>query len=258
MEKPAPSPSVTAVPELLCYPVDINPPAIIPARADRDWMDATNQRFAYRCIPMTIANASGWELLLPISFEAVWEGDTRPAGIGLMSDGDPRQLERVVTSHFGEGVLTFHTGYLFRTSPGWALWARGAPNSAKQDIFPLEGLVETDWLPFSFTMNWRFTRPARVRFEAGEPFCFITPIPHALLDDIQPSIRSLDEDPALKKANMEWQKSRMTFNEKLAKLDPETVKQGWQRNYVRGQSLTEERPKFHLSKRKLKAPKSED
>ena len=36
---------------------------------------------------------------------------------------------------------------------------------------PLVGLIETDWLPFPFTMNWVFTRPGRVRLEKGEPFC---------------------------------------------------------------------------------------
>ena len=62
-------------------------------------------------------------------------------------------LSRFVISHFGSGVLTFHAGYLFRTPPGWAVWARGAPNTVKDGIVPLDGLVETDWLPFTFTMN---------------------------------------------------------------------------------------------------------
>ncbi|MGH1560190.1 DUF6065 family protein [Caulobacter segnis] len=28
------------------------------------------------------------------------------------------------------GVVTFHTGYLFRTPPGWSLMAMGPPNHA--------------------------------------------------------------------------------------------------------------------------------
>ena len=71
-------------------------------------------------------------------------------------------------------MLTFHPGYLFRTPPGWSMWAMGPPNHIKDGIQPLAGLVETDWLPFPFTMNWIFTRPGTVRFEKGEPFCFIT------------------------------------------------------------------------------------
>jgi Family of unknown function (DUF6065) len=30
---------------------------------ERAWMDATDQRFAYRCLPLNIANAHGWEIL---------------------------------------------------------------------------------------------------------------------------------------------------------------------------------------------------
>jgi hypothetical protein len=52
-------------------------------------------------------------------------------------------------------VLSFHPGYLFRTDPEWAVWCRGAPNSHKDGIVALDGLIETDWLPFFFTMNWR-------------------------------------------------------------------------------------------------------
>src|SRR5690606_30494589 len=34
-----------------------------PAPRERTWMDATDQRYAYRCLPLDIANAHGWELL---------------------------------------------------------------------------------------------------------------------------------------------------------------------------------------------------
>ncbi len=43
-------------PRLVAYPVEADPPPIEPARASRPWMDATDQRFAYRCIPLSIAN----------------------------------------------------------------------------------------------------------------------------------------------------------------------------------------------------------
>jgi hypothetical protein len=147
------APAIVSPPELLCYPTEPDPPRIVAARADRDWMDATDARFAYRCTPLAIANASGWELLLPFSFDATWMGGAERSAILIHShDGDPR-CARMVTSHFGNGVLTFHTGWLFRTPPGWAVWARGSPNSSKRNIAPLEGIVETDWLPFTFTMN---------------------------------------------------------------------------------------------------------
>ncbi len=179
-------PKALATPELICYAVDQDPPKIVPARASRDWMDLTNQRYANRCIPLLIANASGWEILCPFDFDAYWHGGQDKEAITFHSR-DSERLPRLVSSHFAHGVVTFHVGYVFRTSPGWAIWARGAPNTAKPRIVPLEGIVETDWLPFTFTMNWRFTRTGRVRFSKDEPICFLTLVyPHALIDDVDP------------------------------------------------------------------------
>jgi hypothetical protein len=177
-----------SIPDLHRYREYPDPPPIVPGRPDRAWMDATTERFAYRCTPLPIANSSGWELTLPMSFIATWNGGRDLADVQIKSlDGDAR-LPTVVGSVFGHGVLTFHPGYHFRTSPGWALWVRGAPNTLKDGVVALEGLVETDWLPFTFTMNWRFTRPTTVRFDKGEAFCFLVMTPHGMLDEVQPVV----------------------------------------------------------------------
>jgi hypothetical protein len=239
-------------PQLVCYPVEPDPPAIEPARAARDWMDRTDQRYAYRCLPLSIANASGWEILCPIAFEARWDGSDGRTGITIRSAEDPARAGRLATSHFGHGILTLHTGYLFRTSPGWALWVRGAPNTAKRNLVPLDGVVETDWLDFPFTMNWRFTRSGSVGFEKGEPFCFITPMPHAVIDRVQPELRQLDADPELKVAYEARSRGRAEFNAGLDARDPEAVARGWQRHYMRGEDAKGRQADFHLTKRRVR------
>lgn len=211
-------------------------------------MDDTADRFAYRCTPLSIANASGWEITCPESFTATWEGDIAQDGIAVTPN------VRFAVSHFGAGVLTFHPGYLFRTSPGWALWARGAPNADKDGIVPLDGLVETDWLPFTFTMNWRFTRPGTVRFEKGEPFCFVTLFPHALIESVQPQLADLADDPQLKAHHDAWSTDRLAFNAGLASGDPEAVAQQWQRKYMKGEEPSGCPLPHHRHKRRLAAP----
>jgi len=240
-------------PELACYRISKDAPAIVPGGSDRRWMDESHQRFAYRCTPLSIANASGWEILNPRRFSASWDGDLSVRGVTVQSDdGSP-----AAQSHFGEGVLTFHTGYLFRTNPGWAVWARGVPNLVKDGIAPLDGLVETDWLQLPFTMNWRFTRPGTIQFEAGEPFCFITLTPHAQLDHIAPKLATLDDNPDLKAAYRAWSTSRSQFLTKLKSGDVDVVKEGWQRHYIRGQGPDQQgTAHYHLSKRKLRAPEA--
>lgn len=229
-------------------------PRVVPARSDRPWMDGTPDRFAYRCTPLSIANASGWEILCPAAFTARWEGDVGFSGVSIQWDEVAAPYFAV--SHFGAGVLTFHTGYLLRTPPGWAVWVRGAPNSAKGRLVPLDGLVETDWLPLPFTMNWRFIEPGEVRFEEGEPFCFVTLFPHGQIDAVQPRFSRLEDQPDLKQHYDEWTASRLAFNAGLALGDEEVLARGWQKRYMRGESPCGRPPPFHRHKRRLAELKS--
>jgi hypothetical protein len=247
---------LSSLPELRCFREYADPPEIIPGRAERGWMDATTQHFAYRCTPLSIANTSGWELILPGSFSATWHGGHLVSDVVIKPTYEHFKLGPVVESVFGHGTITFHPGYLFRTSPGWALIARGAPNTVKDGVVALEGLVETDWLPFTFTMNWRFTRPGTVYFEKGECFCFISLVPHAVLDEIVPRISDFSEDQNIKVAYDAWRQGRAEFQARIGRGDVEAIKQGWQRDYVHGRDPSGlSVPTFHLAKRKLQHPR---
>lgn len=243
------------VPRIECFPEYEGAPPIIPGKPERDWMDATTNRFAYRCTPLPIANASGWDVVMPFALEATWTGGNAVSDLFLRSADASANIEQVAGSVFGHGILTFHPGYLFRTSPGWALNVRGAPNTVKDGIAPLEGLVETDWLPFPFTMNWRFTRPGTVCFSKGESFCFIAPAPHSIMDAIVPEVVSFESEPDLRRAYDEWRRLRSEFQVRIARNDPEAIKQGWQRDYVHGRDPSgHSEPVFHVSRRRLRAP----
>jgi hypothetical protein len=244
--------------KLICYKVDPNAAEMVPGRPDRDWMDQFGDRHPYRCLPLVVANTTGWELLCPASFTATWNGGMRQADIRLDPDDDtsPQTLARWALSHFAGGVLTFHTGYLFRTEPGWDLWVGGAPNWIKDGIQALSGIVETDWLPFPFTMNWRFTRPGMVQFTKGEPFCMVMPVPHASIDEVQPIIKRIEDEPELHQDYRAWGDSRNKFLTDLRTPDSEAVKQGWQRDYFKGQTpMGQMGPETHINRRRLKVPR---
>ncbi len=247
------------MPTFRMYPLQTPCLEIVPGHFQRDWMGKTQDRHAYRCLPMTVANCSGWELLSPCSFEASWDGQDNMTSISLRVLDGYAHLDTLASSHFGHGILSIRPGYVFVTDPGWGVIVRGAPNFPKDGIHPLEGLVETDWLPFSFTMNWKFTRPGTVRFDKGDPLAFVVPTPHRLLDDIQPEIHNLNDDPDLYRRYAEWREKRDEFIRKLSDWDPDTVKQGWQRNYSRGihpDGSPASRP--HVLKRALKPPRTSD
>jgi hypothetical protein len=205
-----------------------------PGKPSRDWMDNTTEQFAYRCLPLTIANAAGWELLLPCDVTAEWNGGRELKDMTVTHSDEAWGKPGFAGSHFGHGVLTFHTGYLIRTAPGVSTLVRGAPNWPRHGITALEGLVETDWLPFSFTMNWMFTAPGKVTLRAGEPFCFLAPVEVAALEATRPSIVPIDAAPEEAELLKQWSALRSDFNARLAAHEPDAVKQRWQKWYTRG------------------------
>jgi hypothetical protein len=238
--------------DLICYLHPGWAPLIRPAPATRAWMDETPEAFAYRCLPLNIANAHGWELLAPCGFDATWTGEAGVDAVTITPAPDAKP-ERLPVSLFGQGVLTFHVEGIFRTPPGWNLWVGGSPNRAKDGIAPLTGIVETDWSPFTFTMNWRFTRPGhRIHFDALEPICFLFPVERAAIEAFSPKFEPLDADPATKERFQAWSRARDAFHERMRLDPPRTPADRWQKHYYRGvdaagESLVDDhRSKLHL------------
>jgi hypothetical protein len=261
--------------QLIAYEIDPCPEAsLTTAPVDRAWMDETLQRSAYRCLPLAIANQAGWFLHCPATFHAVWDGGptrdnvrvefeargarlpTNPWAISVDSvtvSAMAAARDDHITSHFGAGTVTFTIPFLFRTPPGINLWVKGPTNWIKDGAQALEGVVETDWLPSTFTMNWKLTRPHYpVRFEKGEPVCMLVPVPRGLAEGLTPVRRPLKSDAALNREYRDWLKSRQDFILGLEQGVPGTVKRGWQRDYVHGVTASGARAAEHQTKLNLK------
>lgn len=217
------------------FVIDGAPLDIRPASRRRDWMDETMRAFAYRCVPLTMANTHGWEIRCPHGFEAEWDGGSTPEAVRITADDATEPMHAL--PHFGHGILSFSHEVIFRTPPGYNLWVTGPVNRPKDAIAPLSGLVEADWMPFTFSMNWRFTRPnTPVRFEKGEPYCHLFPVPRGLVGSIQPSIEDIDTQPEMRR-QYEIGKRKREFRRVVEHLrpgfeSPEKMRfQGW---YARG------------------------
>ncbi len=218
--------------KLIAY--EINPNSGIPlkpARRDRKWMDDTHQKFAYRCLPMVIANQFGWEVLSRHQIKATWNGGSQKNDMTVeVLRGDGPCL---FSSHFGSGVLTFSLPYLFRTPEGWNLMVRGPTNWPKDGIVALDGVVETDWAHETFTMNWKFTRACTVEFDIGDPVCMVHPIQRGLIEMFEPTIEQLGSEPELRQRYLEWSSGRGRFNQGLADQEQPFVERGWEKDYFR-------------------------
>jgi hypothetical protein len=242
-EKPLP-------PEFTCYDLADPAPELRPAPSERDWMDATPLGFAYRCLPLTVANALGWEYLCPSAVEAVWDGGPELSSVRIHSEAP----QHFAISHFGSGILTFQLNGLFRTAPGTALFVGGPINRPKDAITALTGIVETDWSPFTFTMNWQFTRPGTiVSFDDEEPIATLFPIDLSALEGLAPVQRPISSQPRLDAEWRAWSASRTLFNKGLGEPGSAARVDKWQKHYHRGTRVDGSHPDAtHRTKLKLR------
>jgi hypothetical protein len=225
-------------------------PHIRRAPRERTWMERTNDKFAYRCLPLAIANQHGWEVYFSTKVSFQWNG------------GDAVSDVQVISSHFnfaqslfGYGIISFHIGHVVRTDPGYDLYISGSPNRFKPGVQPLTGIVETSWSPYTFTMNWRIMNVNRViEFEAGEPFCFFFPVQRNLIEEAEVSTHSISDDPALEKEAAQFTQKRAQH---VQRTNAGTADAGWQKDYFQGKmpsGAEPDSPDRHRTKLRLHSP----
>jgi hypothetical protein len=237
--------------KLNAYSVSESPFRIVNGERNRAWMSDTTDRYAYRCLPLLIANQAGWDLLCPANFRARWNGGRDKDAVSFEFDEGTAD-EKFVSSHFGYGVITFSVGYLFQTQKTHNLWVKGPPNMPKDGISALEGIVETDWAPYTFTMNWKITRPDHdIGFEEGEPICRVVPFPRHYLSKFTPRVADLGENRELSDQYGQWSRSRQEFILDLKRRGTEAHERKWQRLYMHGKDQTEEPYAGHQTKLQL-------
>jgi hypothetical protein len=253
-------------PEIIAYevagPMKIS---IVRAPMRRDWMNETESRFAYRCLPMVIANQMGWWILNQVEFEVTWNGGPLTSDVSITMPGEQPGFGEVpadqcVVSNFGTGIITFRIPYLFRTPPGTNLWVRGPANYCKDGVQALEGIVEADWSYSTFTMNWKLTRPNHaIHFAVGEPICQLLPFERQFVEKFHPWVDDIQRDEDLARAYVHWTQRRGQFIHDLAIEGSEAQKQQWQHEYFEGLSpagtpVEQHQTKLHLAEFVRRSP----
>lgn len=220
---------------LIAFITRDNAPRITPAPVGRAWMSEIRAGSPTRCLPMLMANQSGWELRNRCAFTATWIGEEN--GVDVLVAPDVPGTDRYMPlSHFGSGILTWHLPMVFRTPPGYNLLARGPANYPKDAVCPLEGIVETDWASASFSMSWKLTRKLMpVRFEVDEPICMIVPQRRGELEEFAPEIRPIESEDDLRAKHELFLRSRDAGKqiEQLARVAA-GERAEWQGDYTRG------------------------
>lgn len=166
---------------LMVGPGDSLPAHVDPSAREREW-------FApgfYHCLPLSMANMLGWTLHNKVGFTARWNGADSATGLDITQ---PEGAKWAV-SYFGYGIITVWPRIFIETSPGVNTLIKAVPNYFKDAVVPMEGLIETDWMRSSFTLNLKITRPGvDIAFEQGEPLVQLVPYPRHFIESFDAQI----------------------------------------------------------------------
>ena len=154
----------------------------------RDWFTP----HFYKCLPLSIANMQGLAFSSPFSFDIFWNGGSKTDSISfnVYNDSGIPSFEKMnhvyVSSEFAHGIFTMHFPLILKTPPNVNLMTIAPPNYPLPGISPMSGVVETDNLSFTFTLNFKIDLPnTLLKIEKNYPLMGIIPIPRYYCDSFE-------------------------------------------------------------------------
>ena len=182
----------------------------------------------YKCLPLSIANMQGFAFSSPFSFEIFWNGENETDSITLniYNDSKIQNFDKMnhvyVSSEFGHGIFTMHFPLILKTPPNVNLMTIAPPNYPLPGISPMSGVVETDNLSFSFTLNFKIDIPnTLIKIEKNYPLMGIIPIPRYYCDSFKLvnaydvlNKNDIEEQRQIADEQGESRKKQNTYNEK--------------------------------------------
>lgn len=147
--------------------------------------DYFSQPFYY-CLPLLIANQSGFVVKAAHDLEVYWSGGEAPAAIKKINNKNvPDSYEKIQEyfTNFRSGIISIENAFIFRTPPGINLMTIQPPNYFIRGIHSMSGVVEADNLRRSFTFNLKITEPNKViKIKKGDWLSAFVPTPRYFID----------------------------------------------------------------------------
>ena len=182
---------------------------IEPLSAKRDWMEATFDKHAYRCLPVTLTNQLGWAISFPEDITFMWDGQISTSGehVKVLAG------EKYIQTGRGQATVSFETGLVFRTPENYSLLTYNVPNMFMEGVSPYTTIISSSFFEGPLPVAWKITKAfVPITIKANQPVAAVFPISLAdiqgstlTIKDIKDLIRvkrdiPLDLDEAVKSA----------------------------------------------------------
>lgn len=162
-------------------------------KVQRDWMDETAGRHAYRCFPVSLANSVGWSISFLDDIEFVWDGitDTTSDHVKILKSGP-----QVCNTDRANATISFNSELTFRTDEDISILSIVPPNYFIDGAVPFTSIMSTSFYPHPYPIAWRITRPnVNILIPAGTPVATLIPISLGKLSSIELDIEDLPHNP---------------------------------------------------------------
>lgn len=140
----------------------------------------------YRCLPLTIGNQYGFIVKTNFDIYFKWDGGENADSIIFGFSDDLQEIDNIwpgVESRFGSGIITLTLPFSLRTPPGINLMTINPPNYIIPNITVMTGVVETDNLRYTFTINLKIQQAGlETLIPKGTPIAALLPIPRYFQD----------------------------------------------------------------------------
>jgi hypothetical protein len=144
----------------------------------------------YKCLPLSIGNMQGFVFSLPYTISVFWNGGNETKDVEITYYEDFVKYEKAnfiyPSSEFGNGILTIHFPLTLKTPPGVNLMTISPPNFPLPGLSPMTGVIESDNIRFTFTLNIKIDLPnAKITIKPDTPLVGIIPIPRYFCDSFE-------------------------------------------------------------------------
>lgn len=158
----------------------------------REWMENTDDRHAYKCFPVSLANTIGFSISFMDDIEFIWDGisDSTPDHVKIL------QGHELCSTGRGNATINFHCDMIFKTDKNMSMLSIVPPNYFIDGAMPFTSVISTSFHYETFPIAWKITRPnTNILIPAGTPVATLIPISLTDFSKIELDIYNLVNDP---------------------------------------------------------------
>jgi len=176
-------------------------------KVQRDWMDLTSDRHAYKCFPVSLANSVGYSISFTEDVEFIWDG------ISDSSDNHVKIIRghELCSTGRANGTINFHCDIIFKTEENMSMLSIVPPNHFIDGAMPFTSIISTSFHNETFPIAWKITRPnTNIVIPAGTPLVTLIPISLKGLSEIEldlyDQVYDKEYEDERKNKIIEWEK----------------------------------------------------